>query len=160
MAFKLKKQIKNTDAKWFEFDAETKVQIASIDNPAYQVALARLRREIQRNDEKFAMGEVGVVDGEKTEYEGQCRLLANHVVRDWSGVQDEDGNPLQFTHENAEALLLGDVQAFLFVLNSAKTYAIELREELIESVGKPSADTSGSGSGAARRKKDAPSTTA
>jgi hypothetical protein len=160
MGFKLKKRVKHVDAKWFDFDDETKVQLGSIDNPDYQVALARLRREIQRNDAKFAMGEVGVIDGEKTEYEGQCRLLANHVIKDWSGAQDEDGNPLAFSPENAEAMLLGDTEAFLFVIQSASTYATELREELEEVVEKPSPGTAGKKSGAAKPRKDESSMTA
>ncbi len=153
MAFQLKKQVRHTDAKWYEFDKDTKIQVASIDNPDYQIALSRLRREIQRNDAKFAMGEVGIISGEKTEYEGQCRLLAHHVVRDWSGVLDEDGNPLQFSHENAEALLLGEAEAFLFVLRSSQSYAAELHEELQEAVGKQSSATSGKKSSAAKTPK-------
>ncbi|MCS3467084.1 hypothetical protein M2401_000805 [Pseudomonas sp. JUb42] len=160
MAFKLKKQVKHVDAKWFDFDEETKVLLGSIDNPDYQIALARLRREIQRNDAKFALGEAGVVDGEKTEYQGQCRLMANHVIKDWSGAQDEDGNPLPYTPENAEALLLGNIEVFMFILQTASGYATELREELDEAVEKPSADTSGKGSGADKPKKERPSTPA
>ncbi|QHF03341.1 hypothetical protein N015_13355 [Pseudomonas asturiensis] len=152
MAFKLKKQIKHVEAKWYEFDNETKVLLASIDCPEYQIALARLRREIQRNDSKFAMGEAGVIEGEKTEYDGQSRLLAYHIVRGWEGVQDEEGNPLPFTAENAEALLLGSAEAFLFVIQKASAYSAELREELEESVGKQSPATSGKKSGAAKAK--------
>lgn len=155
MAFKLKKQVKHTDAKWFKFDDETKIQIASIDNPQYQVALSRMRREIQRNDAKFALGEAGVIDGEKTDYELQCWLVAHHVIRDWSGVQDENGNPLPFTPENAEALMLGDAEAFLFVFKSATDYSAELREELEETLGKPSSDSGGKKNSAARTPKSA-----
>ncbi|WP_288078310.1 hypothetical protein [Pseudomonas sp.] len=155
MAFKVKKIVKHTDAKWFEFDAESKVLIASIDNPDYQISFARSRREFQRHDAQFEMGQAGVIEGEKTEYESQCYMLANHVMRDWQGVQDADGNPLPFTSENAEALLLGDAEAFLFVLNSAREYAAELRVELGETVGKPLPASSGKKSSAAKARKSA-----
>jgi hypothetical protein len=160
MALKLKKQNTNVDAKWFDFDEDTKVLLASIDTPAYQIALERLRRSIQRNDSKFDQGEVGVIDGEKTEYQGQCSLLANFILKDWSGAEDEEGNPLKFSVENAEAMLLGSTELFIFVIQSAGAYAAELREELTETVGKPSPDSSGKKSGAARAPKSAPKSTA
>lgn len=159
MAFQLKKQVKHTDAKWVESDG-SKLLIASIDNPKYQVGLQRLRREIQRHDARFAMGEAGVIEGEKTEYEGQCYLLANHVIRDWDGVKDEDGNPLPFSAQNAEALLAGNAEAFIFVLKSAQDYAAELHEELGEIVGKPSPASSGKKNSAAKTPKSAEKSTA
>lgn len=160
MALKKKKQIISTDFKWFDFDADTKILIAAIDNPGYQVALARLRREIQRNDAKFGIGDVGVVDGEKTEYQGQCALLANFIVKDWRGVEDEDGNPLIFSPAEAEAVMLADPEFFLFVIRQGGAYSAELRDELDETVEKPLPASSGKESGPAKPKNKAPSTPA
>ncbi|MCO8166832.1 hypothetical protein NJC40_03445 [Pseudomonas sp. 21LCFQ02] len=151
MALKKQKQVKHTDAKWVDFDEDTKIQIASIDNPAYQVALARARREINRNDSNFGISAPGIIEGEKAEYDVQCRLVGHHIIRDWSGVLDEDGNPLPFSLDNAEALLLGTPEAFLFVFKAAQEYATELRGELEETLGKSSPAGSGKPSSAAKK---------
>lgn len=146
------KPVKNTEAKWFDYDEDTKVQLMSIDNPEYQIAMARLRRALNRNDATFQQGEIGIIEGEKTEHESLCLMLATYILKDWTGAEDADGNPLKYTPENGHAVLMGDTDLFLFIVKQANEYSAESKAELAESVGKQSPATNGKKSGAAKAK--------
>ena len=153
MALRLTKKDQNTsETKWVAYDDDTKVLLARIDNPEYAVALERERRKLRNADAQFGVGVVGVIDGETTEHQTQCRLLSQFIVRDWSGVQDADDNPLPYSAEAAEQMLDANLEFFLFVLREASTSAVEAQKALVETVGKPLPASSGKKSGAARQK--------
>ena len=159
MALKLvKKTAAASQTKWVNFDAETKVLLASIDTPEYQIALERMRRRLRNNDAKFDEGSVGVVAGEKTEHENHCMLLSNFILKDWDGAQDEDGNPIKYTPAIGAQMLEGDVDFFIFVLKQASAFAAENKEELVETVEKPLPASGGKKSGSAKAKNGEPST--
>ncbi|WP_407730807.1 hypothetical protein ACJJU9_11655 [Pseudomonas helleri] len=136
MALQLTKKALTPGLRWVEFDKDTKLQIGGIDNPDYRIALERVQRRIQRNDAAFAQGEVGVLPGEKTEHESHCALLAQFVVKDWEGVQDEQGNPLKFDVEACSKLLEVNFDFFLFVLREGSKSTEEISKELVETVEK------------------------
>ncbi|WP_047297597.1 hypothetical protein [Pseudomonas fluorescens] len=146
--------------RWAKFDDDTKILLASIDNPEYQVALERMRRRIHRNDARFEEGQVGVVAGEMTEHQNHAMLLSHFIVKDWEGVLDADGNPIKYSPPVAAELLETNVEFFVFVLREGAAAANDAAEERAESVGKPSAASSGKASGAAKAKSAARSTRA
>lgn len=161
MALQLgKKKPEVTGERWANFDKDTKVLLAGIDNPEYQVALERMRRRIQRNDARFEEGQVGVVAGEKTEHQNHSMLLASFIVKDWDGVLDAEGNPIKYSPAIAAELLETNIEFFVFVLREGAAAANDAAEERAESVGKPSAASSGSKSGAGKAKSAALSTRA
>lgn len=135
-------QVKNTkaqkspDARWFDYDKETKVLLNPLDSEAYQIALERMRRRLARNDEKFGEGSVGVVEGEKSEHENHCMLLATFILKDWQGALDAAGKEIGYSEEIGTQMLRGDSEFFLFVLRNAAKFAEENRAELDEIVGK------------------------
>lgn len=152
MALQLtKKDQAAAGARWVEFDKDTKVLLAGIDNAEYQVGLERMRRRIARNDARFEEGQVGVVAGELTEHQNHAMLLAHFIVKDWSGVLDTDGNPLKYSPSVAAQLLDNSIEFFLFVLRGGSSVATESAEELKDTVGKPLPDSSGKKSGRAAR---------
>lgn len=153
MALQLKKKDQNTsDTKWVDYDADTKVLLARIDNPAYAVALERERRKLRNADAQFGTGVVGVIDGEKTETQTQYKLLSQFVIKDWAGVQDADDNPLPYSPEVGEQMLDASLGFFMFVLREASASALEAQQALAETVGKSSPASSGKKSGAARQR--------
>ena len=152
MALQLtKKDQAAAGARWVEFDKDTKVLLAGIDNAEYQVGLERMRRRIARNDARFEEGQVGVVAGELTEHQNHAMLLAHFIVKDWSGVLDAEGNPLKYGPSVAAELLENSLEFFLFVLRGGSSVATESAEELKDTVGKPSPVSSGKKSGRAAR---------
>ncbi|MGY2158567.1 hypothetical protein [Pseudomonas tolaasii] len=136
MALKLSKKAPVTNLRWAKFDNDTKIQLGGIDNPEYLIALERVRRRIQRNDASFAQGEIGVVAGEMTEHQSHCALLAQFIVKDWEGVQDDQGNPLKFTAGACTELLEANIDFFLFVLQEGSKSTIDAGTELAETVEK------------------------
>jgi hypothetical protein len=153
MALRLTKKDQNTsETKWVAYDDDTKVLLARIDNPEYAVALERERRKLRNADARFGVGEVGVIDGEKTETQTQYKLLSQFVIKDWAGVLDADENPLPYSPEVGEQMLDSSLDFFMFVLNEASAAALEAQQALVETVGKPLPASSGKKSGAARQK--------
>jgi hypothetical protein len=136
MALTLSKKAPVSDLRWAKFDKDTKIQLGGIDNPEYLIALERVRRRIQRNDARFEEGEIGVVPGEKTEHQSHCSLLAQFVVKDWDGVQDDQGNPLKFDVGACTELLESNIDFFLFVLKEGSKSTVEASKELAETVEK------------------------
>jgi len=123
--------------RWVRFDDDTEVLLRSLDDEAYQIGLARVRRQIARADEGFKLGEVGVVEGEITEYDFQCKLLAQYVLKDWRGANDAQGHAVAYTPEAGAATLRADVRFFLFVIKAAGEIAAEVQKARDETVGKP-----------------------
>ena len=161
MALKLvKKNAAASQTKWVDFDEDTKVLLAGIDTPEYQIALERMRRLLRNNDAKFDEGSVGVVAGEKTEHENHCMLLSNFILKDWDGAQDEEGNPIKYTPAIGAQMLEGDVDFFIFVLKQASTFTDENKEELAETVEKPQPASSGKKNGPGKPKSESSSTAA
>lgn len=156
MALKLSKKTEAVSAtKWLDYDADTKIEVAGLDNPEYQVALERARRRLRKNDDQFEQGDVGVVAGEKTEHSTQCMLMSHFILKDWSGAQDENGNPLKYTPAVGAQMLEGDVEFFLFVLKGAADFSAESKQELEEIAGKPSPALNGSANSAGKTRKSA-----
>lgn len=157
MALKLKKfdDRKSAEARWEQYDEDTKVLLMPLDNQQYQVALERMRRRLARNDERFGEGTVGVVEGEKSEHENHCMLLAQFILQDWQGAQDEEGNPLKYSEAIGSEMLKGDVEFFLFVIRKAAAIAAENKQELEEVKGKSSPDSIGKNPGAGQAKSEA-----
>ncbi len=149
MALRLTKKDQNiSEYKWVDYDDDTKVLLARIDNPEYQVALERERRKLRNADAQFGVGVVGVIDGETTEHQTQCRLLSQFIVKDWAGVLDADDNPLPYSAVTAEQMLDTNLKFFLFVLSESGKATIEAKKALDETVGKSLPASSGSESGA------------
>lgn len=156
MALKLKsKDVADSTAKWFEFDADTKVQLVSLDNNEYQIAMERMRRRLARNDAQFREGDIGVIQGEKTEYENHCLAIASFLLKDWTGAVDGDGNEIEYTAEVGAQMLDGNVELFLFVLKHSGELAASKKVEQDETLEKPSPASNGKVSGQPRKQKSA-----
>lgn len=149
MALKLKKTdtSKSGEARWEKFDEDTQVLLMPLDNQQYQIALERMRRRLDRNDAQFGEGSVGVIAGEKSEHDNHCMLLAQFILQDWRGAQDEDGNPLKYSEAIATEMLRGDTDFFVFVIKRAATIAADNKKEQEEIKGKQSTASSGSETG-------------
>ncbi|WP_440064386.1 hypothetical protein ACTAB2_02060 [Pseudomonas syringae] len=156
MALKLKnKEVVDNAAKWFDFDADTKVLLVSLDNTEYQIAMERMRRRLARNDAQFQEGDIGVIAGEKTEYVNHCLAIASFLLKDWQGAQDEEGNELAYKPEIGAQMLESDIEFFLFVLDKSRELAASKKVEQVETLEKPLPASSGKASGQGRKPKSA-----
>lgn len=156
MALKLKnKEVVDTAAKWFDFDEDTKVLLVSLDNTEYQIAMERMRRRLARNDAQFQEGDIGVIQGEKTEYVNHCLAIASFLLKDWTGAVDGDGNEIKYTAQVGTQMLEDNVELFMFVLKYSGELATSKKEEQVETLEKQSPASSGKASGQARKQKSA-----
>ncbi|KAA8689563.1 Uncharacterized protein ALO80_00884 [Pseudomonas caricapapayae] len=154
MALKLKnKETVDTAAKWFDFDADTKVLLVSLDNTEYQIAMERMRRRVARNDAQFQEGYIGVIAGEKTEYVNHCLAISSFLLKDWQGALDEEGNELPYKPATGAQMLENDIDFFLFVLDKCGELALELKAEKVETLEKQSPASNGKASGQARKQR-------
>ncbi|ALU60879.1 hypothetical protein ACA40_13790 [Pseudomonas syringae pv. lapsa] len=156
MALKLKnKEVVDTAAKWFDFDKDTKVQLVSLDNTEYQIAMERMRRRVARNDAQFQEGDIGIIQGEKTEYVNHCLSIASFLLKDWTGAVDGDGNEIKYTAQVGAQMLEDNVDLFVFVLEHSGELAASKKVEQVETLEKPSPASSGKASGQGRKQKSA-----
>ncbi|OSN39564.1 hypothetical protein [Pseudomonas syringae] len=156
MALKLKnKEAVDNAGKWFDFDADTKVLLVSLDNTEYQIAMERMRRRVQRNDAQFQEGDIGVIEGEKTEYVNHCLAIASFLLKDWTGAVDGDGNELKYTEHVGAQMLEDNLDLFLFVLDNSAELAASKKVEQVETLEKQSPASNGKASGQARKPKSA-----
>lgn len=132
--------------RWVRFDEDTEVLLRSLDDDLYQIGLARVRRQINKADSQFKLGEVGVVDGERTEHEYQCRLLSQYILKGWRGAKDASGQAVPYSPEAGEATLRASVEFFLFVIKSAGEIAADAEKERAQTLGKSSPATGGKSS--------------
>jgi len=131
------------EERWVRFDDETEVLLRSLDDDAYQIGLARVRRQIVKADDGFKLGEVGVADGEITEYDFQCKLLAQYVLKDWRGAKNADGQTVAYTPQAGQATLRSNIRFFLFVIKAAGEIAAEMQQAQEDTVGKSLPATDG-----------------
>lgn len=160
MALQMKKTASHSsnDARWEDYDKDTKVLIKPADDESYQIALERMRRRLARNDDRFGEGAIGVIAGERSEYENHCMIVASFLLKDWQGALDENGSAIPYTEAVGAEMMRGNTDFFLFVLRRAAALAAENKGELAEIEGKPSPATGGKPSGAAKPRKKAGST--
>jgi hypothetical protein len=90
--------------RWFNFEPNAdgsipgfKLSRMSDSNPAYQAELERVAKDIQLDL---------AADNLTTERHGPIlkTLFVNKILMDWRNIQDEDGNEIPLSKENAMAL--------------------------------------------------------
>ncbi|WP_116865681.1 hypothetical protein [Pseudomonas syringae] len=155
MALKLKNKEVDTAAKWFDFDEETKVLLVSLDNTEYQIAMERMRRRVARNDAQFQEGDIGIIQGEKTEYVNHCLAIASFLLKDWTGAVDGEGNEIAYTAQVGALMLEDNIDLFIFVLDRCAELAASKKEEQVETLEKPLPASSGKASGRGQKLKSA-----
>lgn len=103
---------------WCDFDVHPdpakicRVKIARIHTPQYDDTMRKLSKPYQKL----------ILDGSiPTEVlnEIQCRAAAQCLVKDWVNVEDDNGNPVPFSKENAYEIMSSAQQFFKTVMDFA-----------------------------------------
>ncbi|RXU00561.1 hypothetical protein B1F73_09230 [Pseudomonas syringae] len=129
--------------------------LVSLDNTEYQIAMERMRRRVARNDAQFQEGDIGIIQGEKTEYVNHCLAIASFLLKDWTGAVDDEGNEVKYTAHIGAQMLEDNVELFMFVLKYSGELAISKKEEQVETLEKPLPASSGKASGRGQKQKSA-----
>lgn len=118
--------------RWFNFDENTRVKVAGIDENKYQIARDRARRLITQSDARQSLQNISVSDEDTTEFDVQCQLMAKFLIRDWDGVVNEDGSAAEFSADAAEKLLKSNAAFFAWVLEKSTVVAIEKKADVAQ----------------------------
>ncbi|RXT72426.1 hypothetical protein B1F77_26880 [Pseudomonas syringae] len=129
--------------------------LVSLDNTEYQIAMERMRRRVARNDAQFQEGDIGIIQGEKTEYVNHCLAIASFLLKDWTGAVDDEGNEVKYTAHVGAQMLEDNVELFMFVLKYSGELAISKKEEQVETLEKSLPASSGKASGRGQKQKSA-----
>ena len=82
---------------WRTLRSGLKVKVASLRSPAYKTAILRLNKvyaaEMRTNDEAI----INLITS---------KAMAETILLDWDGAEDLDGNPLEYSRDIAEEMLL------------------------------------------------------
>jgi len=119
------------DGVWVEYGEGASFKIARMGSPrnrrAYERAQAKFRSKIRR-DKLTADDRIEIM----------ARTLADSIVLDWKGLEDMEGNALEYSPEMAYKILLHDQDVRLFIADQADL-AENFRQEEIQATAKKSA---------------------
>lgn len=96
----------NEEARWFPYSEGVRFLLKYAGGKKYNDAAANISRPHRRAVER---GDVRV------QREISARTLAWHSMMGWDGIEDDDGNPIPFTHEVAFQALMEHDQLFVDV---------------------------------------------
>lgn len=90
-----------TEGLWREIDdGAAKLKIARFNHPEHQAYLRRLREEnaklLENPDSEESQTKLNEI---------ASKAMAAHILKDWEGIQDEEGNDLPYSEEAAYQLL-------------------------------------------------------
>lgn len=84
---------KDSDGVWFDYVGGVRFKVARWNHPAAQEAM---RLALEREVTQFK----GAVPKDEINKRSN-RVLADHILRDWSGVEDDKGQPVAYTADRA-----------------------------------------------------------
>lgn len=90
---------KAKEGTWIEYLNEVSIKVARSDNDGYVKALNTAVKEygkkISEMDDEFANSLI-------------CGIIAEHILLDWKGLKDGDGNDIPYSVEFATELLMDE----------------------------------------------------
>jgi hypothetical protein len=112
-----------TEGLWREIDdGAAKLKIARFNNPEHQAYLRRLREEnaklLENPDSEESQTKLNEI---------ASKAMAAHILKDWEGIQDEEGNDLPYSKEAAYQLL-SDYEEFSNLVFSLSTDVEQYRK--------------------------------
>ncbi|MBB76531.1 MAG: hypothetical protein CMJ75_18660 [Planctomycetaceae bacterium] len=125
---------KERDGIWFRYHgSDFECRIARIGNPNFEGAKRRALR-----DEKVRRAVEGGLTVKESKH-ALAPLVAEYILVDWRGLEDDDGNPLPYSIEKATEMLRDDRyrDVYDWVLNQANNgdFFLATEAEDAETVG-------------------------
>lgn len=159
-----KKQATNgIDSQWRDYKDKdgnvlAKVLIRGNGYKPYQTALNRVARFSVKIDQIVAGGltadalKVTNDDAILSEEEAHCLIMAQHLIVDWSDIEDEEGAAVPYSVDEASTLLQQNPELWIWVIGQAQDIQISANAQVEETVKKPSPVTNGSSKTKAQKK--------
>lgn len=158
-----KKQAANgIDSQWREYTDKdgkvlAKVQIRGNGYKPYQQAIDRIARYGAKLDRLVSGGLTADVlnaadENSLSEMEAHCLIVAQHLIVDWSGIEDENGDAVPYSVEAADTLLQQNAGLWVWLIGQAKNIQLSANAQVDETVKKQLPDTTGSSKAKGRKK--------
>lgn len=158
-----KKQAANgIDSQWREYtdtDGSASLLIRGIDYKPFQNAVSRINRYGEKLDQQLAGGLTAEVlnagiDGGLNEMDAHFLIAAQHLIVEWKGFQDENGDDLPYSADLANTLMTAKPQIYTWLINNARDIQQSANTQVDETVKKPLPVTTGSSKAKAQKKPD------
>jgi hypothetical protein len=111
-----------TEGVWVPFALDIEFKLARAGTAAFNQYARRISKPHR------ALIDNPRVDTAEIEESIVLKALAQHVVKDWRNLEDDDG-PIPFSKEKAQELLEQHRDLFIFVLETSKGMALFVAEE-------------------------------
>ncbi|MFW1765918.1 hypothetical protein ACG9X2_10710 [Acinetobacter bereziniae] len=128
-------------SKLIDYKDGAKFMIAGIDKPSFKHCMelrgTRIEQEIQ--------GVRDITDESSREIAQSFSKAVSHLVLNWQGLEDEEGNIFEYSKQNAELLCTStneSIELIVWILAEAQKIQVEANEEKAETLGKSSSSTS------------------
>jgi hypothetical protein len=108
---------KETDGVWVEVGEGLELLIAGADNPEYRKYRDKLVKPFIRRVR------TNLMSAEDTE-DITRRAMARYVLLGWRGLEDDDGNPIQYSEKKALEILRESRELFNIVADFASDRAL------------------------------------
>lgn len=109
---------------WVEAGSGLRLKIARLNNAAYEEELRKLGKPYVRQIR------LGTMSNDVLETLN-VKAVARHVLKGWEGLEDESGNEIKFTPQQAEDILIKYRDFFRLVMDFAQEQDL-YRQEAIE----------------------------
>lgn len=142
MLIEIKEQPKaEFSQKWFEYKDDVKLLIASSGKPSFNRSLEL--NNLQAEQELRGYREV---TDETAQQSGLgFNRAVSHLLLGWTGIEVEQGKPLEYTQKNAELICTSSTESnpiVSFIVAKAFQLEKERANEVEDAVGKPLSTTS------------------
>ncbi len=142
MLIEIKEQPKaEYSQKWFEYKDDVKLLIASSGKPSFNRSLEL--NNLQAEQELRGYREV---TDETAQQSGLgFNRAVSHLLLGWTGIEVEQGKPLEYTQKNAELICTSSTESnpiVSFIVAKAFQLEKERASEVEDAVGKPLSTTS------------------
>lgn len=138
---------------WREYQPGVKLLIRGLGHRIVRVGLEIHQGRNQSVLARYDAGDISALNDAAPQQEQSVRMLAELVIADWEGFQDEDGEELPYSVDTAKAVLSSEEGSPLLVWAVAQAGEItkSATEQLDAVKGKSLPATSGKGSGQAKK---------
>ena len=134
--------VSNTPFEWRAFKDGVEFEIYGNGHPLYIGASAIYSGRIQNVDVLDMTEDVADI------YQ-HLKITGTYLVKDWKGITDENGEPLEVTPENFVAVFNAVPEVWEFIRNAAADIPAAHNEKISNTKKKPSSATNGKKSTAA-----------
>lgn len=117
--------IENTPSEWKAYKDGVEFEIYGYGHPLFIAASNMYERRIKSVDEL----ELTENDADLAK---QIKIAGRYLIKDWKGIQGEDGEPLEVNADNFVDIVVSDPKVYGFVLDSAidiqKAYSAKVED--------------------------------